>query len=224
MWRVRGVFFAAQLVLLTSNLHLRVQLFACSDYSCTAMEEKRGQPLCVRASARRRSQECGAWSEAHTKGENSELPHVFWKHKNEETRMETKGVRDVGGGGRKSRQLQKGTKGGEGATSSLAKRHVNGEWRASLNTFSHRANFFGAARSLSVPCSCCCVFSTSPNLLPPPPPLSLPGPLSVFCLLRLANLLNFMLLAEGFQKIRTAVPLCRILGFIKYLIQREAQR
>lgn len=149
------------------------------------MEKTRGQPLCVLASARRRSQECGAWSEARTKGENSELPHVFWKHKNEETRVETKGVRDVEGRKKKVDSCRRGRGGGEG----LHPRWPNGTLMVNGGlrlTRSLTGQIFScAARSLSVPCSCCCVFSTSPN--PPPPPLSLPGPLSVFCLLRLAK-------------------------------------
>lgn len=136
-----------------------------------------------------------------------------WKdahgNKRQERRGEKTGRQLQGEGWRGSGDGGSGVRGGL-----QAKRHVNGERRASL-TRSLARHFFSF-----VPCSCCCRFS-----LPPNPP-SLPGPPSVFlfCFLWLAKLAEVHCFSwrvlEGL-KIRAAVLHCKILNFIKYLRQGE---
>lgn len=109
--------------------------------------------------------------------------------------LETKGVRDVvgegGGGGDKDRQLQ----------GRQSERHVNGEWRLRLTRRLAGAFLFFfpscVAHSLSVPCSCCCVFSPSfPNTHTHT--RSFFFSLHVFC--GWLNSLKFLLLAERLSK------------------------
>lgn len=154
----------------TSNKHLRVQPFTCSDYSCTAKEKKRGQPLWVRASAtalepRVRRVERSAHEGRELWITSRVLETQEWRDAHGNKRRKRRG------GEKKVDSCRRGRRGG-GATSSLAKRHVNGEWRASLNTFSHRANFFVLlARWVSRAAVAVCFLRA---LTPPPPASSFP--------------------------------------------------
>lgn len=126
------------------------------------------------------------------------MPHVFfWKGESEEEtragnkRRERRGWGGRWGGGDKDRQLQ----------GRQSERRVNGEWRLRLTRRLAGAFLFFfpscVAHSLSVPCSCCCVFSPSfPNThTHTHAPFF---PLHVFC--GWLNSLKFLLLAERLSK------------------------
>lgn len=129
-----------------------------------------------------------------TRGD-SELPHVFLKHKNAKTYMQTKGNRDTRW--KKSRQLQGegrcGISGGGARGSLQAQRHINGERRVMLT------------RSLTE-CSVqllLCVFST----IPPSDPRAL---LHVLFFCGWLIWLKFIILTEGFKKVWRAEQLSTI--------------